>query len=64
MPYVIMGFVRRGGSREPQKSSWDGRSWTKNKAMVYPSQAAAQKAAYGIKINLVDSFAIFPVGCK
>jgi predicted lysophospholipase L1 biosynthesis ABC-type transport system permease subunit len=61
--YVIMGYVRRGGG-PPQKASWDGRSWTRQKAKVYPSMAAAQKAANAMNVKLVDSVTIMPIGCR
>lgn len=63
MEYIIKGQVRRGGG-EPQKACWDGRSWTRNKAKVYPSMAAAQKAANAMNVRLIDSIAIMPLGCK
>lgn len=64
MEYVIMGYVRRGGGKEAQKASWDGRSWTRDRAKVYPSMAAARKAADALDIRLIESIAVMPIGCR
>jgi hypothetical protein len=63
MEHVIGGYVKRGGRRV--RAHWTGRAWSRTKGMIYPTAAAARKAADAIDVTNVDSIAIYeaPPGC-